>query len=79
MITLDTFYQEMKQDNRDLNAKIDKIHESIDSLCERTTAIETEKKVKDKNKQDKFNIITVCLGLLGGTATVLGIINALKL
>lgn len=67
MITLDTFYQEMQQNFRDINAKIDKVEVKVDDLCTRTAVVETKYKehVKEevKNSDKKYKYISVFVGI----------------
>ena len=83
MITPDQFYSEVMQSFRDINGKIDSNHKEImpkiEDLCDRTTKLETEKKIREKNKAEennkKYNHIFATTGIVG---TVFGVIEVFK-
>lgn len=68
MITLDTFYQEMMQNFRDVNKKIDEVDKNVDDLCTRTAVMENDYKnhvISEVKKSDKkYKYISIFTGVV---------------
>ena len=83
MITFDAFYEQYRQDVRDLNAKIDKNHDEIqpkiDELCKRVTVIETERDAKVKAHDKTLRGMKSVIGIMGGVFSVVQALHIFKI